>query len=205
MNLLVYDEGRAIARLARSVLIAVGHRVSVSSEHDDAIRKLETGLFDALVIGPAGACREFADRLDASFPELPLLLAGVGRAVPASGRVRAVLPGPLHAAALAGAVQRLSAEFESRTPAQDLPATVFAGGDRAACRASRLSPSALLIEPPVEGPPEDFARFFSLHADGRVEAALREGETERRVAGEIAFAERAPDRTARFVGIRITE
>ncbi len=201
MNLLVYDESRSIPHFARSVLLRLGGRVSISEESEDARAKLDTGLFDGLIIGPSGVPHGLAHHLDFAWPELPIVLAGVERKIEPIGRIRAVLPRPLSASRLASAVARLRADAEA---ASECVAVVAAGGDRVECRAVRLSSSALLVEPPREGPPESFSRFFDRPAGSRVEAALRTSAAETHVDAEIAFAEWAPGRRARFIGLRIS-
>jgi hypothetical protein len=63
----------------------------------ETVEKLSTSIFDALVIGPAGAPRELADHLEEQYPNLPVILAGMDVAVPAAGQVAGIFPAPLSA------------------------------------------------------------------------------------------------------------
>lgn len=192
MNLLAYDESRTLLHFARSVLLGLGERVSISVEPADARSKLDTGLFDAILIGPSGAPREFAEHLDAAFPELPVIVLGVPHAVEPAGRIRAVLERPLSVSRLVSAVLRLRHE-RVEAPAAAWPVIVAAGGDRIECRATRLAGASLLLEPVPDRAAADFGAFFSRHAGGRI-AAESGG---RSIAGEVAFAE------SRFAGVRL--
>lgn len=180
MNVLVFDTVRSIARLTRSLLLAQGHRVSISGDSEDACRKIETTLFDLVVIGPAGAPREFAEFLDEKFADLPVILAGVEIEIPPQGRVRAVVPNPLNAARFVSAVEKVA---RSLAESASQPVEIFAGGDRVLCLATRFSGAAMLLEPGPDVLPERFTTFFREHP--RVEAAV---DAERRPA-DVAFAE----------------
>lgn len=180
MNVLVFDTARSIARLTRSLLLAQGHRVSLSDDSDDACRKIETTLFDLVLIGPAGAPREFAEFLDEMFAELPVILAGVELEIPPQGRVRAVVPKPLNASRLLSAVENIARRLAA-TAAQTVE--IFAGGDRVLCLATRFSGAAMLLEPGPDVLPERFTTFFREHP--RVEASL---DADRRGA-DVAFAD----------------
>jgi hypothetical protein len=77
VNVLIYDEHRSLCDLLRGALIGAGHRASISSDAPEAIRKLDTALFDAVLVGRGGAPRKLAEYLDNEMPHMPILLAGI--------------------------------------------------------------------------------------------------------------------------------
>src|ERR1051325_10866552 len=77
MNVLIYDAPKTVCHLVKSLLLTQKHRAAISVEPEDAILKLETGLFDILVSAPAGAPAEMAEHVEREFPNLPVVLAGV--------------------------------------------------------------------------------------------------------------------------------
>jgi hypothetical protein len=92
MNILVHDDPPAVGRLVRAALSGRRHRASIAASAEEARRKLETGLFDALVIGAGGASRELAEFLETEWPDLPIVLAGVEHDVPVGGPIAASWP-----------------------------------------------------------------------------------------------------------------
>jgi len=165
MNVLVYDSPVSIARFVRSLLRSQSHRVSISSEPMDAVDKLSTSLFDALVIGPAGAPRELAEYLEAEYPNLPVLLAGVEVAVPAAGQVAAVFPAPLSARRLLAAFARL--DRQRRDQIRSLPVQVAAEGLSIGCRLADLTPETMALA----GESDEFQKYFG-SSPRRVEALV---------------------------------
>ncbi|HKS17480.1 MAG TPA: hypothetical protein VJU16_09230 [Planctomycetota bacterium] len=145
MNILVHDDPPAVGRLVRAALAGRNHRASISSSADETRRKPETGLFDALVIGPGGVSRETADLLESDWPELPLVLAGVERDVPCAGPIVAVLPRPIRFEALRSAFRALDA----RRPAagSDIEAVLVAAGVSIPGRVVGRGRASLLFEP----------------------------------------------------------
>lgn len=165
MNVLVYDSPVSIARFVRSVLRTQGHRISISEEPADALEKLATSLFDALVIGPEGAPLELAEILERDFPNLPVILAGVEVAVPASGQVAAVFPAPLSARRLLAAVARL--EQQRLEQIRSLPVQLAVDGLSISCRLADLTPETMVLA----GESDEFQKYFSA-SPRRVEAQV---------------------------------
>ena len=165
MNVLVYDSPVSIARFARSLLRAQGHRVSISSEPIDALDKLSTSLFDSMVIGPGGAPRELAEYLERELPNLPVVLAGVEVAVPAAGQVAAVLPAPLSARALVAGFARL--ERQRLQQIRALPVQLAAEGLAISCRLAELTPDTMALC----GESDEFQSYFG-SSPARVQALI---------------------------------
>src|SRR5688572_5485808 len=145
MNILVHDDPPAVGRLVRAALAGRSHRASIAASAEEAHRKLETGLFDALVIGAGGASREIAELLESEWPELPLVLAGVERDVPIGGPIVAVLTRPIRLDALRAAVRALEARFPAKT--SDLEAVLVAAGVPIPGRVVARGRGSLLFEP----------------------------------------------------------
>ena len=195
MNILVFDDRNAITHVVRAALAGGRHRVSISTTAEDARLKVDTALFDALVIGPGGAPRELADHVEKEWPALPLVLAGVSGDVPVADPIVAVLKAPLRIEALIGAVRKLeSREAAGRRKIYDMPLDVIAGERRLRCRVVLAGKETLLLERlQVEGEePGDLRgeRFVSLS---------RFGET---VESAVAFAEHSP-RGLKYLGVRL--
>ncbi len=171
MNVLVFDWDGSIGSLVRAALAAGGRRVSLESNPETARLKLETGLFDALVIGPAGMPMELADTVETDWPAMPIVLAGVERELPAEGRVVAVLAKPLSMERLAWAVRRVEQRLDEQARrTYDMPVDVIAGEQRVACRVVRLSKGSVLLAPEgaataVEGPLSIRRGALSVDAD----------------------------------------
>lgn len=194
MNALVYDEGGTLLHIVRALLLGLRHRVSISREPADALAKLETALFDLMVIGPRGAPREPADPIERETPELPLILVGIEGEISPAGQVRAAIPRPIRPSRFVSAIETIA---RRAPPCEERPAWVAAGGDRVACRATKFAQAAMMLESLAETD-QDFVRFFSVHDRSPIEASVRHGETESRFAAAVAFAERGR------VAVRIT-
>ncbi len=165
MNVLVYDSPVSISRLVRSLLRSQGHRVSISSEPVESVEKLSTTLFDAMVIGPAGAPIELAEFLEQEYPNLPVILAGVEVAVPAAGQVAAVIPAPLSARRLLAAFAKL--DRKRREQIGSLPVRLAAEGLSISCRLADLTMETMALA----GESDEFQNYFGA-SPRRVEALV---------------------------------
>lgn len=192
MNVLVYDSPASVARIVRSVLRAQGHRVSISEEPADAMEKLATALFDALVIGPSGAPREVADCLEREFPGLPVILAGVEVAVPADGQVAAVFPAPLSPRRLIAAFSRL--DLERIRQIRALPVRLAIEGLSISCTLADLTPETMVLA----GESVAFQDYFG--ASPRRVEALVSGVP---LGGEVASIDSDLPRHVRTVDVRL--
>jgi CheY-like chemotaxis protein len=197
MNLLVYDDPPTVGRLVRAALAGQRHRASMTAAPDEALRRLETGLFDALVLGAGGAPRELADRLETDWPELPLILAGVERSIPCVAPIVAVLPRPLRLEALRACLRAL----EPRTPPGRAPETcleIATGGRRIACRLVGRARDSLLLEParPVE--PGESAALGA----GGVLTVIGKGAG---APATLLFADAAPRGGVRRLAVRVAD
>jgi DNA-binding response OmpR family regulator len=190
MNILVHDDPPAVGRLVRAALAGRVHRSSIAASPGEARRKLETGLFDALVIGAGGASREIADLLETEWPDLPLVLAGVERDVPIVGPIVAVLTRPIRLDALQAAVRAL----EARVPAKgsDLEAVLVAAGVKIPGRVVARGRGSLLFEPSSETALVESPRVTVSRAGTDVDA-------------ELVFADAAPRGGSRYVAVRVDD
>jgi len=184
MNILVHDDPPAVGRLVRAALAGWTHRASIAASAEEARRKLDTGLFDALVIGAGGASREIAEFLESEWPDLPLVLAGVERDVPLAGPIAAVLTRPIRLDDLRAAVRALEARIPSKGAA--IEAELVAAGVPIRGRVVSRVRASLLFEPSTQ------ARIV---ASSRV--SVRRAGTD--VDAELVFAD------ARFVAVRVDD
>jgi len=192
MNVLVYDAPVSIAHIARSLLRSQGHRVSISSEPVDALEKLDTTLFDALVIGPSGAPRELAEYLETEYPGLPVILAGVEVAVPAAGQVAAVFPAPLSGRRLLSAFARL--DQQRRKQIRQLPVQLAAEGLSIACKLADLTSDTMALA----GESDEFQKYFG-NSPRRVDAVVS-GVA---LAGEVISIDSDIPRHVRQVDVKL--
>ncbi|HTF56293.1 MAG TPA: hypothetical protein VK661_03420 [Planctomycetota bacterium] len=188
MNILVYDDPRTLGHLVRAALAGRRHRASIACSAEEARRKLETGLFDALVIGPSGAPRELADLLESDWPDLPLVLAGVERAVPCAGPIAAVLTKPIHLQALRAAVRALEARIPAK--ASEIEAELVAAGVRIPGRLVGRGRGSLLFEPASE---------TAIAAGACVTVRCAGSDLD----ADLVFADAAPRGGSRYLGIRV--
>ena len=155
MNILIFETPPvAVARLVRSILRVDGFRVSISHDAEDAIRKLDTSLFDALCFGPAGAPQPLADHIQAEFPRLPVVLAGMPAALKPQGQIAAVLPEPLSARSLTAAFRGVRRRRHERI--EGLPVEVMSDSVSIACRLADLTPETMVLA----GESDEFHRYF---------------------------------------------
>lgn len=180
MNLLVYDDPPTVGHLVRAAVAARGHRVSISRDLDEAILKLDTGLFDAVVLGAGGAPRALAEHLEAEHPAMPLILAGVAHEIECIEPIAAVLPRPLRISALNAALRSIGMRLaRERVLNQELHVDLVMGERRLACRVLRRAAGRLLLEraggEPLEGLPDHATVVRSvdpavppLEAEGRI-------------------------------------
>ena len=194
MNILIYDAPKTVCHLVKSLLLTQKHRAAISTEPEDAILKLETGIFDILVFGPAGAPAEMAEHIEREFPNLPVVLAGVPQVVPCLGQVAAVLPAPISAQRLVNAFIRIDRWRQNRL--RQLPCQV-ANGDGAAvlCRLADLTPESIVIA----GESEEFLRHFGSDMPRRLET--RVGDTV--LSGEVTRDETDTVQRQRRVALKI--
>ena len=194
MNVLIYDAPMSVCHLVKSLLLTQRHRAAISTEPEDAILKLETGLFDILVFGPAGAPAEMAEHVEREFPNLPVVLAGVPVQVPCAGQVAAVLPSPISAQRLVNAFVRIDRWRQQRL--QKLPCQL-AGQDGVSvlCRLADLSIDSFV----VAGEADDFTRHFGSSMPRRIEA--RVGDT--MLSGEVTREETDSVQRLRRVAVKL--
>ena len=196
MNFLIYDEPRALSELVRSVIVSSGHRVSISSEPRDAILRLDTGLFDAVVVGPGGTHREVADYLNEEMLHLPVILLGRDEATPGMDRIHAVLASPLNLGAFVAAVRRIESVEESGV--SGVPVSIRFEDGTLGCTADRVTRRGMILEP--SGSREEFHGFFA-PAHGREFTAVFGEERDNVFSGRVKYVERGPALRVRLVGV----
>jgi len=194
MNVLIYDAPRTVCHLVKSLLLTQRHRAAISVEPEDAILKLETGLFDILVFGPGGAPAEMAEHVETEYPNLPVVLAGVPVQVPCAGQVAAVIPSPISAQRLINAFIRIDRWRQQRL--RQLPCQL-AGQDGVSvlCRLADLSMDSLV----VAGEADEFTRHFGSAMPRRIEALI--GTT--LLSGEVTRDENDSVTRLRRVAVKI--
>jgi hypothetical protein len=194
MNVLIYDAPKTVCHLVKSLLLTQRHRAAISTEPEDAILKLETGLFDILVFGPGGAPADMAEHIETNFPSLPVVLAGVPVQVPCIGQVAAVIPSPISAQRLVNAFIRIDRWRQQRL--RELPCKL-AGQDGVAvlCRLADLSSDQIVIA----GEADEFTRHFGSSMPRRIEAMIGD----RLLAGEVTRDESDGVQRLRRVAVKL--
>ncbi len=186
MNLLVYDDPPTIGHLLRAALAGGRHRASSSASVGDAKLKLDTGLFDAVILGASGAPREVAEHLEHEHPALPIVLAGVAREIPCVDPIAACLVRPIRIGALHASLRLLERRLEAaRAAHHDVPVDLVLGERRLACRVVRRSAGRLLLEAvagcPLEGLPDGIEAGLQRAVEGAAEPI--------RASGRVLFHE----------------
>lgn len=192
MNVIIYDTPPGIPSFIASLLRAARHRVSRTTDPEDAKLKISTTLFDALVLGPSGAPRELADFIEAEFSDLPIILAGVPVEVPAAGQVAAVLPAPLCAERMAAAFRRLDSRRRERL--SKLPVALADEGVSISCRMADLVEDTMVLA----GESDEFQRYFG-GGPRRVKASVLGVPLD----GEVSRADRGEFQRVRRVDVRL--
>lgn len=215
-HLLIADPEECSCFLMKSILLGKRYGVSISTRMEDARMKLETGLFDGMVVDFAGDSEEigglvkFANDL---LPAMPVLALYRENAVPdlSDLRVFATLTKPIRVSAVCEAVRQamggVGSAPGSGKRAVRMAVDVAAGRMALRCRATDVSRKGLLIE----AEPRDFTtltrfhEFFSDPGHDRLTASLQVGTESLVVPASIAFAERTPDEKVKQIGLRFEE
>ena len=166
MNLLVFDEPPMAANLIKSILIGQRIPVTVSTELEDALRKISTALIDGLIIGPSGVPEGLADFIANECPGMPVILAGTANKENSSKiPLESVLDAPLSARRLISAVRRMEANRRARL--ERIPAEVAEDSLSIACRLADLTPNSLILC----GESDEFRRWVG-SSPARVQALI---------------------------------
>jgi hypothetical protein len=192
MNILIYESPVRVSHFARSVLRARGHGVALASDSETAILKIDTDLFDAVVIGSEESSREILEFLGREFPQLPVVLAGSPAPEGVTARIVAILPAPLSAVQLAATFKDLAHRREERL--SSLSVTLAAEGLSIACRLADLTPETMVLA----GESEDFHRWCR-RAPGHALATVADTT----LGGCVASAE--PARRPRRVKVHLDD
>ena len=201
MNILIYDEQQALCHLIRSALGAAGYRSSISSDPRDAVLKLDTGLFDLVIVGPDGTRREMAEYLQEELPHTPLLLAGMNCEAEGHEQIRAVLDSPLHLDTLVTEVRRIELALEKTI--SDLGLTILGGDGSIACRASEINRKGMLVE--CSGDPEEFHSFFLSTAEDDPLTAKFSKKERLALPISLRYIDHNPARIIQRVGVSFEE
>jgi hypothetical protein len=194
MNVLIYDAPMSVCHLVKSLLLTQKHRAAISTEPEDAILKLETGLFDILVFGPSGAPAEMAEHIEGEFPNLPVVLAGVPVQVPCAGQVAAVIPSPISAQRLVNAFIRIDRWRQQRL--RQLPCQLASqDGVAVLCRLADLSADSFV----VAGEADEFLRHFGSSMPRRIEARVADTI----LSGEVTREETDPVQRLRRIAVKL--
>jgi len=201
MNFLIYDEQDSLSVLVRSVISGAGHAASLSTDTSDALLKLRTALFDAVVIGPGGAPAKLARHLDEEMPHLPILLLGVDGEIPQMDRIHAALPSPVNLGALAAAARRLE-NASGMTAPSGMPVSISFDGLQVLCEAERVTRGGMIVR--HQGLTEDFHSFFRSAGGQRLTATFSDnadGAGPIAFHGSVKYVERGPGNRVRVAGI----
>lgn len=193
MNVIIFDLPSSITHLSRSILLAQRHRVSVAADAEDARLKIDTALFDAILIGPAGAPEELTGFIEREFPHLPIVLAGSAVAAAPQGQVAAVLPAPVSGARLVAAFRNLERRRRERIESTEVQ-LAGADGVSVACRLADLTSEGLVIA----GESDAFYRWMGA-SPRRLEAAVAGAA----ISGDVLFTEAKEFSRRRTVGVKL--
>jgi hypothetical protein len=218
LNVLIFDPERCCSSIVRCILRGRGFRTSVSHDLEEAGIKFETGLFDMVFVDASAepeACALFIESINSLAPGLPVILlhrGGIPGCLSSAQTFRQIAK-PIRVGVISRAAEQAAQALETaehrRWPrkAVDITIEVAEGQERVTCHAVNLSPGGIL----VESTPRDaeanqlFHRFFTgSHAQPLTAViALSAGEPIR-LAGTVAFTEKAQDEKVSHAGIAFT-
>jgi len=213
-NVLICDMLEASAYLIRSLLRGRGHAVSIATSAAEAAAKLETGLFDTLVVDlytvdeAAKAVVAHAQDLLPGLPVVGLtaegseavisglgLFARFGRPIRGADVNRTVDRAVAHALGLG--VRRSSARIEV-----DLPVTVEVGDDKIEARLSDLSKRGFAIDAGSDATLLTSTAATLLDGSSRLRVTFApKGAGNFTVTGRVAFVDRSRKAGNRMIGV----
>ncbi len=198
MNALIYDPGCTLTTLTKAFLIARGHRVSIAISIEDVQKKLETVLFDTLLLCNDPAPDSIAERLRTDFSHVAVIHIGTHQQIETRYSVRARIQTPFSPIQFETIIENLEKEFTSEGARFTVPVDLAAGSDKLLCKAVRASSKALLLE----APPETFTPFLKRHGKEEIRATWQSGDQKFSVSAELIFEETSG---GRWAGLRCQE
>lgn len=204
-NILVVDGADQSCALVKSVLMGQDYGVSVSTTYEDALNKLETGLFDLV-------CLDTEDKSYAKFlksarevwADLPII-ALTENPLPEIKEVFRCIPKPLSLSLFTRTVREGIEQLNTlgQKPSHrrlNLPAELSAGKENIKCRLTELSLKGAWVEP--DGTPtEPFTNFFQKKVE-KIIASFRKKEEEFiKIITRLAFTELSPDTQLKRAGL----
>ena len=198
MNALVYDPGCTLTTLTKAFLLARGHRVSIALSEEDVRRKLETVLFDLLLLCNDPAPDSVAELLRNDFSHVAVLHVGTHQKIENRYRVHQTIKTPFSPIQFERVLGNLEKEFSPSEQIFNVPVDLVAGEDKLLCKAVRASSKALLLE----APPETFTPFLKSHGKEEIEATWQSGGQKFSVSAELIFEETSG---GRWAGLRCQE
>lgn len=202
-NILIIDRERTSGFLIKSILLGRGCNVSISPTLKDARAKIQTGLFDAMVIDVGDPDQELplvteSQQLIAGFPVVALF-----REEPVSGPFIS-LRKPLRVASMSDALRHAL----GRSPAAwnrhniDVPAMVQVGAEFTEVRVSSLSRHGVLVSPKHDFEAmRRFHEFFHARLDREFDGRIEFPGGEEPFHARAAYSEHTPDLKVRNVGL----
>lgn len=204
-NVLVVDRERSSCFLVKSILLGRGCGVSIAATLKEARAKVQTGLFDALVIDVGEPANEmgFVEEVSSMLPGFPVV--ALFREEEMKGPFITLMK-PLRVAGMSEAIRQAL----GRSPASwnrhnlDIPAVVSVGAQFVSCRTKAVSHHSLLLAPGKEFERvREFHEFFDGKLDRDFEGRLEFPGGEEPFKARAAYAEQTPDRKFRQVGLSI--
>jgi CheY-like chemotaxis protein len=214
-NVLIIDLLEESAYLLRSLLRGRGHSVSIAVSEEEGRAKLETGLFDTVVVDlcdPSEKSIGISQYANDLLPGMPLvalarhdsesgingpeIFAKIYRPVKGTDVNRVCERAVAHALSLG--VRRKSARV-----AVDVPLTIEFAGEKYATRMTDVSDRGFAIDADVEAfSLTNLEKMSSLMATERLTATIRPSkELSVRAQGRIAFIDRGRRSGGRMIGV----
>lgn len=205
LNILVIDTQECSCFFIKSILLGRHYRVSISSMLRDARDKINTGLFDVIVMDLSRAEQEekdFVKEVNDSMPCIPVIgIIEQGENFDAELKLSETLNKPIRVRPVIEAVYRAASalgEHKQNVVADDAGIIVDIESQNGVlkCVAKRISTHGMLIEHVHTTEMEndvDFQNFFVNSRGEELKTVLSRGtDNETNILGKVAFTEKAP-------------
>ncbi|MCK6440860.1 MAG: response regulator [Planctomycetes bacterium] len=214
-NILIADLLEASAYLIRSLLRGRGHAVSIAVSAEEARAKLETGLFDTLVVDLCEVSKEnlsIAQFANDMLPGMPVVALTYKeeeseiRGIDIFGKIYRPIQGARVNAVVEQAIKHalnLGVRRTSPRISVDFPLNIEFGGKRFTARATDISDKGFAIDAEGETFTDDTLEAFAKKMSTervQVDFMPRKGESYH-ASGRIAFVDKYRRYTGKMIGV----
>lgn len=212
MNILIFDETNELSHLLKSILISQNCKVSFSNCMDETKVKINTALFDTILVYPSCGAPQLLEFIAKEFPFLPVILItddNLNCTFPFTNIIGAV-ERPIKSQRLSYLIKgakeyALSLEGNYIRKEVDVPVEIIKESFSIQCKTRDLTPYSMMLENLYKDTNE-FHSFFTRNHKELVEAELHLSDSDSlRITGNVAFTDLSPQKIIRYVGLQFVE